>query len=264
LTDAVHWGCANPEAATVSDDPAIPGITTGVGQHGVVTGGIQGGTANITAMAGGVSGTAVITVTSASLQSLSITPANGGATLGVSQQLKVSGSFSDGSKQDVTSAVQWSSLNPDIAIVNPGGLAYTTGKGMTNVVQGASAIEVSPSLTIVTLVNPSTARVFPWPVGSVFQLQGLTVSSGDVSLLDNIPFTILSETDPADSQHLQPCKLGQNCNVAFAPPALPPSAGTYSVTGGTAQASALLKATMNILVNSELTQVSGTTTLTVQ
>lgn len=264
LTDAVHWSSANPDAATVSDDPAIPGITIGVGQRGVVTGGVQGGTANITASAGGINGTAVVTVTAASLHSLSITPANGGVALGFPQQLKVTGSFSDGSTQDVTSTVQWSCLNPDIAIVNPGGIAYTTGKGITNVLQGPSALQVSPSLVIVTLVNPSTTNLFPWPVGSVIQLQGLTVSSGDVSLLDSIPFTILSETDPADSQHLQPCKPGQNCNVTFAAPALAPTAGTYAVTGGAAQASALIQATMNVLVDSELTQVSGTTTLTVQ
>jgi hypothetical protein len=266
LTDAVHWSSANPDAATVSDDPAIPGITTGVGQHGVLTGGNPGGTASITATAGGISGSVLVSVSSAAPQSLSITPANGGVVLGSPQQLKVTGSFSDGSKQDVTSSVQWSSLNPDIAVVNPGGLAYTTGKGITQVVQGPSAVEVSPSLVIVTLANssPSATSVFPWPVGSVIQLQGLTASSGDVSLLNSIPFTIISETDPADSQHLQPCKPGQDCNITFAPPALAPAAGTYTVTGGTAQASALLKATMNVLVNSELTQVSATTTLTVQ
>ncbi len=255
----------HPGAATVSDDPAIPGIITGVGQPG----GFDGRRSRaarplITATAGGISGSVLVSVSSAAPLSLSITPANGGVALGNPLQLNVSGLFNDGSKQDVTSMVQWSSLNPDIAIVSPGGLAYTTGKGITQVVQAPSAIEVSSSLVIVTLANPSATNMFPWPVGSIFQLQGLTVSSGDVSLLDNIPFTILSETDPTDSQHLQPCKPGQSCNVTFAPPAIPPTAGTYTVTAGTAQASALLTATMNVFVNSKLTQASGTATLTVQ
>jgi hypothetical protein len=264
LTDAVRWSSASPDAATVSDDAAIPGITTGVGQRGVLTGDIQGGTAIITATAGGISGTVPVTVTPATVQSLAVTPANGGAALGVPQQLKVTGSFSDGSKQDVTSSVQWSSLNPDIAIVTPGGVAYTAGKGITTALQGPSSLVVSPSSVILTIVNPSATSVFPWPVGSVFQLHGLTSGSGDVSLLNELPFTILSVTDPADSQHLQPCKPGQNCNLTFAPPALAPAAGAYAVTGGTAQVSALIKATMNVIVNSELTQVSGTTTLTIQ
>jgi hypothetical protein len=264
LTDAVRWTSANPDAATVSNDAGIPGITTGVGRRGVLTGGIQGGTANIIATAGGISGSVNVTVNPATPQSLTITPANGIVALGIPQQCKVTASFSDGSKQDVTASVQWSSLNPDIAIVNPGGLAYTTGKGMATVSQDPSRLVVAPDLITVTMVNPSATNVFPWPIGSVFQFHGLTVSSGDVSLLNDIPFTILSETDPADSQHLQPCKPGQNCDIKFAPPALPPAAGTYTVTGGTGQASALIKATIDVIVNSILTQFSGTTTLTVQ
>jgi trimeric autotransporter adhesin len=264
LTDAVRWSSASPEAATVSNDPGIPGITTGVGRRGVMTGGIQGGTAVITATAGGISGNAIVSVTAAMPQSLSITPANGIVALGTQQQCEVTGSFSDGSKQDVTSTIQWSSLNPDIAIVYPGGFAYSTGKGIANPSQDPSRLVVALGLVTITMVNPSTTNVFPWPIGSVFQLHGLTVSSGDVSLLNDIPFTILAESDPADSQHIQPCKLGQNCNISFVPPSVQPADGTYTVTGGTGQASAVLQATMNVIVDSTLTQVSGTTTLTVR
>src|SRR5208337_4655019 len=70
LTDAVRWSSANPDAATVSNDPGIPGITTGVGGRGVMTGGILGGTALITATAGGISGSATVSVTGAAPQSL--------------------------------------------------------------------------------------------------------------------------------------------------------------------------------------------------
>lgn len=264
LTGAVHWSSATPGAATVSNDAGIPGITTGVGGHGVMTGGILGGTALITATAGGISGSTSVTVSGASLQSLTITPANGIVALGTPQQFKVTGLFSDGSKQDLTPSVQWSSLNPDIAIVYPGGLAYPTGQGLATVLQAASDLVVGPQLVRVTMVNPSTTNVFPWPVGSVFQFTGLGVSSGDVSLLNGIPLTIFSESDPADSQHLQACKPGLNCDISFALPALPPAQGTYTVTAGTAQASAVITATMNVIVNSNSTQVSGTTALTVQ
>lgn len=264
LTDAVRWSSANPDAATVSNDAGIPGITTGVGRRGVMTGGILGGTALITATAGGISGRTTVTVSGATPQSLTITPANGIVALGTLQQCKVTASFSDGSKQDVTPSVEWSSLNPDIAIVYPGGLAYPTGKGIAAVSQAPSALVVASASVRVTMVNPSTTNVFPWPIGSVFQFQGLTVSSGDVSLLNDTPFTILSESDPADSQHIQPCKPGQNCDITFAPPVLQPAAGTYTVTGGTGKASAVITATMNVIVNSMLTQFSGATTLTVQ
>ncbi|MGB9074179.1 MAG: Ig-like domain-containing protein [Terriglobales bacterium] len=264
LTDAVRWSSAEPGAATVSNDPGIPGITTGVGRRGVMTGGIQGGTAVVTATADGISGSTTVSVSTATPQSLAITPANGIVALGIPQQCKVTGLFSDGSQQDVTPSVEWSSLNPDIAIVYPGGLAYTTGKGMANPSQDPSRLVVATGLVTVTMVNPSTTNVFPWPIGSVFQFHGLTVSSGDVSLLNDTPFTILTESDPADSQHIQPCKPGQDCDIRFAPSSPQPANGTYTVTGGTAQASAVINATLNVVVNSTLTQFSGTTTLTVQ
>jgi hypothetical protein len=227
-----------------------------------MTGGIQGGTANITATAGGVSGSTTVSITAATPQSLTITPANGVVALGIPQQLKVTGSFSDGSKQDVTALVQWSSLNPDIAVVYPGGLAYTTGNGTAAVSQDPSSLMVAQGLVTVIMVNPSSTSVFPWPIGSVFQLHGLTVSSGDVSSLNDTPFTILTESDPANSQ--QPCKPGLECVIKFAPAVPQPATGTYTVTGGAGQASALITATMNVIVNSVLTQVSGSTTLTVQ
>ena len=229
-----------------------------------MTAGILGRATLITASAGGVSGSSSVQVSAASPESIAITPANGIVALGTPQQLKVSGSFSDGSKQDLTSTVQWSSLNPDIAIVTPGGLAYSTGKGIAAVSTAPSALGISLGSVTVTLVNPSATSVFPWPVGSVFLFQSLTVSSGDVSLLVNTPLTIVSESDPADPQHLQPCKPGLNCNITFVPPPVQPTPGTYTVAGGTAQASAVITATANVVIDTIPTQVSGSTTLTVQ
>jgi len=113
-----------------------------------------------------------------------------------------------------------------------------------------------------TMMNPSAISVFPWPVGTVFQFHGLTASNGDVSLLNDKPFTVLSATDPSDSHQL--CKPGQSCNVTFGVPQLGPAQGSYTISAGNGQASALLKAQMNVIVNSVLTQISGTTTLTVQ
>jgi len=262
LTDAVWWTSANPDVATMSNDPGIPGITTGVGHRGVATGGLLGGAVTVTATAGGVSGSVSATVNPSTLQSLRITPTDGIVALGVPQQCKAIGSFSDGNTQDLTSTVQWSTLNPDVAFVNAGGLAFPTGKGLAPVAQAPSAIVVGGTMITATMMNPSAISVFPWPVGTVFQFHGLTASNGDVSLLNDKPFTVLSATDPSDSHQL--CKPGQSCNVTFGVPQLGPAQGSYTISAGNGQASALLKAQMNVIVNSVLTQISGTTTLTVQ
>jgi hypothetical protein len=262
LTDAVHWSSQDPGFTTASDDPGIPGIATGVGHRGVLSGNAAG-TATINASSPPISGSTIVEVSSATLQNLTIKPANGIVTLGQPQQLKVVGTFSDGSSQDVTSSVQWLSLNPDIAIVNPGGLAYTTGRGIANVLESPGSLVVSGGYVSVTMVNPSPTAVFSWGVGTVFQFQGLTVSSGDVSMLNNTPFTILNVFNPSDPNHIQRCQPGQNCTIQFSPSFLPAD-GTYAVTGGSGQASALITATMNVVIDSVLTPVSGSTTLTVQ
>ena len=136
------------------------------------------------------------------------------------------------------------------------------GRGAAAVSQDPSSLVIAQGLVTVIMSNPSTTSVFPWPIGSVFQFHGLTSSSGDVSLLNDTPFTILTESDPANSQ--QPCKPGLECVIKFAPAVPQPPTGTYTVTAGTGQASALITATMNVIVNSVLTQVSGSTNLTVQ
>lgn len=265
LTSSAQWSSGSAAVATVSNDPGIPRYVTGVTGQGVVTG-LVPGAVNITAAAGGVSGVAKVIVTSATPQSIAVTPANPAVTLGFPQAFTATMKFSDSTTQDVTPYVQWSSLNPDIAVVNPGGLAYSTGKGtIATVSQGTSGLVVAPALVTVTMVNPSTTSVFPWPVESVFQFQELTVSAGDVSLLNGTLFTIVSETDPANSQ--QPCQPGQSCNIGFAPPASGPADGTYTVTGGTGQPSALITATMNVNVIANtppLTQFSASTALTVR
>ena len=263
LTDAVHWSSANPGVAAVSNDPGIPGITTGVGRKGILTGNVLGGTATINASSGTINGSTLVQVRSAALQSLTINPANGIVTLGTPQQLQVIGISSDGSSQDVTSTVQWFSLNPDVAIVNPGGVAYTTGDGKAGVLQGSGNLLVSGGYVFVVMVNPNPTKGFSWPVGTIFQFQGLTVSSGDISILNNTFLTVLNSFNPADPQHLQSCQPGQNCTIEFLPGSPPPD-GNYTVTAGIGHASALITATMNVVVDSELTSVSGSTTLTVQ
>jgi len=77
--------------------------------------GLVSGTCDITAKLQSVSATAKLTVTDAALVSLAIEP--GAATLakGTSALLKVTGSFSDGTTQDLTAEAMWSSSETGIA-----------------------------------------------------------------------------------------------------------------------------------------------------
>ena len=79
----------------------------------------------------------VVTVTSATLNSIAITPATPAALpKGATEQFTATGSYSDGSTQNLTSAVTWTSLAPFIATVNGSGLVTGTGVGSTQLTAG--------------------------------------------------------------------------------------------------------------------------------
>jgi uncharacterized protein YjdB len=147
LTGAVRWSSASPSVATVSNDPGIPGIATGVTRQGVLSG-IQAGTSVITAASGGVSGTSKVTVTIGTLQVLTITPMNGSIALGTTQSCTVVGTFSDNSTQDLTPYVQWTTSDPNVVIVNPGGVAYPSGTGTATIKASMNGITGATTLTV--------------------------------------------------------------------------------------------------------------------
>jgi len=147
LTGAVRWSSASPSVATVSNEPGIPGIATGVTRQGVVSG-INSGTAVITATSGGVSGTSSVTVTIGTLQLLAITPTDGTIAPGTTQKCTAVGTFSDNSTQDLTPYVQWTTSDPDVVIVNPGGVAYPSGIGTATI---KASMNGAAGLTTITV-----------------------------------------------------------------------------------------------------------------
>jgi uncharacterized protein YjdB len=125
VSGSVTWVSADPTIATISDRLGSAGWATG----------ITPGTVLIEAVLNGKPATAQLTVTNATLSSLAITspasPAN--IALGKSQQYVVTGTFSDSTTQDLTNQVTWTSSDPAVAVIDPSGLATSTGVGTTTV-----------------------------------------------------------------------------------------------------------------------------------
>jgi trimeric autotransporter adhesin len=120
ITPLVQWSSSDASVATVAAFGSNPGLAAG----------LTAGTSNISAVFGSVSGsTSALTVTGASPSTLAITVANPSPSLGTSQQLKATVTFSDGSTQDVTPVVTWASDNILAVVVNSSGLAVTSGSG---------------------------------------------------------------------------------------------------------------------------------------
>ena len=127
LTDDVAWASSAPGVASVSDAAGSKGRALGLAV----------GTATISATFGGVSGTALLTVTAPVAQSLAIAPASVNLTVGESKNLVATATFSDGTTQNVTAATAWTSSATAIATV--GDSAADKGK-VTGVANGNATI----------------------------------------------------------------------------------------------------------------------------
>ncbi len=107
LTSAVTWS---------RSDGGVVVVSNALGTHGLATA-IGTGVTSVTASLGAVSDATTFTTTDALLISIAITPDPPSTLLGLTLQLTATGFFTDGSSQDLTTAVTWASGNGAIVIV---------------------------------------------------------------------------------------------------------------------------------------------------
>ena len=161
ISAAVTWSSSVAAVATISNAPGSNGMITTAGA----------GSTMITAALGGVSASTTLTVTSATLVSIDVTPANPSIADGLTDALQATGVYTDHSTHDLTSSVTWSSSVAGIASVSnvPGsnGLATTLSPGSTTITATFGGISGSTGLTVtaaslvslgVTPVNSSIAK----------------------------------------------------------------------------------------------------------
>src|SRR5208282_1438067 len=141
---SVIWNSSNPSAAIISNSP---------GSSGIVNAQATGAT-TLTATAGDVGGSASLNV--AGLVSLTITPPNPSIAVGTSQQLTATGTFSDGSQQNITTSVTWSSSNNSVVLIGstPGFQGLAAG-----VVSGTASISANTSVTVQTPTTPNSPNI---------------------------------------------------------------------------------------------------------
>src|SRR5439155_27122682 len=109
LTSQVTWTSAKPTVATI----AAGGLASALAV----------GTTNITASMTGVTSSAdVLTVTNA-LTSIAVTPNPATAVRGTTLQFTATGTYADGTTQNLTSSVTWISSAAGVAAISSSGLA---------------------------------------------------------------------------------------------------------------------------------------------
>jgi len=134
ITTQVTWQSSNPSVASIN--------SSGLGTP------ITPGTATITATSGSISGNTTFTVTSATLSSIAVTPANPSIPVGLAKQFTASGTYSDGTNHDITAQVTWQSSNPSVATVNGSGLATAASAGTATITATSGSISANTILTV--------------------------------------------------------------------------------------------------------------------
>ena len=134
LTGSVTWTSQTTSVATIT----AGGLVTAAGI----------GTSNIKAASGAINGSATLTVTAATLVSIAVTAPSLSIAKGTSEQFTATGTFSDGSMQNLTSSVTWSSQTTSVATVTSGGMVTAVGSGTSNIQAASGAMNGSATLTV--------------------------------------------------------------------------------------------------------------------
>ena len=224
LTALVSWSSSQPSVAII----AAGGLARGT----------SSGQTTIMATAGSVSGSTLLNVTPATLLAITVNPSTPTIAVGTTQQFTASGSFSDGSTQDVTASVSWVSSSLSVAAITTGGLASGSSSGTTTITASSGAISNSAVLTVTNAV-----------------LTSITVNPINSSILvgNTQQFTATGTYSDASTQDLTSAVIWNSSNQNVA-----------TISGGLASGLAIGTASMSAtFVLASGASVSGSTNLTV-
>ena len=139
LTSSASFVSSNPAVATAGPNGTLVGVAPG--------------TASITVQAGGQTSSFDVAVSAATIVSLAITPnPPNPLAIGTTEQFTATGTFSDGSTQNVSGSAIWLSSNNQVATVTNTGLA--TGVSVGNV-----SISAKASASMRTMANTELHRL---------------------------------------------------------------------------------------------------------
>ncbi len=130
------------QATWTSSTPATATVTAGLARA------VAAGSTTISASLGGITGTATLSVTSHTLQSIQVTPASPQVPAGLTVTLAATGTFSDGTTQDLTAQAAWTSSASAIATVAATGVVTGVAVGSATITATFSGVSGSTPVTV--------------------------------------------------------------------------------------------------------------------
>ena len=204
ITASVTWNSTATGVATISNAAGSNGIASPQGT----------GTTTISASLGGIpSNSTTLTVTSATLLGISVSPASATIANGTTRQFSATGTYSDNSSQDLTNLVTWASSDTGVATISNAagsrGFSASVGTGSTNITAvlsgktGAATLTVTAATLSSISVTPTGAVTIGFGTYQQFGAQG-TYSDGSTQDITGLVTWKSSNTDVADISNLSP------------------------------------------------------------
>jgi uncharacterized protein YjdB len=162
ITGVVVWTSSTPTAATINAQGLASSVATG--------------STTIMAAYGSVSGSTSLTVSTAHLVSITISPTNPRIAKGTSIKFTAIGAFSDGSVATNLSGVSWKSSKPNIASVRGSGIAHGKKGGTVTITASSSGVSGSTTLTVGTGTLVSLTITPAAPTAAVGTTQQFTAT----------------------------------------------------------------------------------------
>lgn len=142
VSGSAVWNSASTAVATV-------------GQNGVAQG-VAGGSAVISATLGTKSDSQTLTVRSATLTSVAVTPVGAAIPVGDTRQYTATASYSDGTSANVTSSSNWTSGNPGVVTIDSAsGVATARSGGAALISASYKGQNAAQTLTVSPAVGPA-------------------------------------------------------------------------------------------------------------
>jgi len=159
LTATATWASSDSTKVTISNAVGSQGLASGA----------ELGSVSISATFTGVSGSTTLTVSEATLVSIDVTPAVPSVAKGLTRQFTATGTYTDASTQNLTTAANWASSDTTKATISNAvgsqGLASTATAGTTSIsatlsgITGATVLAVSAATLVSIAVTPAAPSV---------------------------------------------------------------------------------------------------------
>ncbi|MDP3157348.1 MAG: Ig-like domain-containing protein [Archangium sp.] len=151
------------QATWTSTDAAIVAVSSAPGSHGALTA-LTTGSATVQAQLGAQSASSLVTVSPATLMTIEVTPTSPSIPLGATQRFVATGRYSDGSAQNLSTQVTWSSsVSAVLSVSNAAGLAgLATASSQGSAVVSAAFGDTTGSTTaVVTAATLAEVQISP-------------------------------------------------------------------------------------------------------